>query len=153
MAAEGNVGTFVSKNPLAERIGSSSAMQGFLEAIAVRYFQRVEASGLDVAWPHMRFETNNAMTMIANGLAFVVALEDTEVPIKEENISLMARHDVQISVHPPEFQNLVFRTGARSMELQQQVSGLIEALLEVCLFMVLGSRARVSRVRAVLRLA
>ena len=109
MGAEVRVGTFICKSPLAERIGAASAMQGCLEAVAVRFSQRfpqnVESWGPH-AWPHVRFEVNNAMTLVASGLAFVVALEDSglaaltdddgryalDVPLRRADYRLRSSH-------------------------------------------------------------
>ena len=136
-SATGNMGTFVGKNPLAERIGFASGVQGFLEAVSLRLSQRLGEERGGVLWPHVRIEVNNAMHLVAPGATFVVALEDTEVPIKDEDIALLLRETVRVSVHPPEFQSLVFRTGRITVELQQQIAGFVEALLEVCLIMIL----------------
>ena len=67
------------------------------------------------------------------GIDGIVALGDTEIPLRVDSMTLQPEHVVRISVHPPEFQTLVFRTGGLTVELQQQITSFVDALLDVCL--------------------
>jgi hypothetical protein len=73
---------------------------------------------------------------------FVKALAATECAFTNEVLAAMASGGgVQVSVHPPCFDRLVFRTGDMDVRIQQHLSSFLEAFLEVCLVMQFVTRA------------
>jgi hypothetical protein len=126
-------GCFYSPNPLPNQVLAGSAFQALLEAVAL-----ILGSNSMREWhgsrPYVRLDVNNAVHLVLTVATFAKLLSDTETPLLPDP-GVDMQGTVHVSIHPPEFHLLVFRTDAVAAGVQQAVSGYVEAVLEVFMYL------------------